>query len=115
MYELKLQHMNVQQLKWKINGLLKLWYFYFPVDLIDENQMVFIDNSNSDDSIELVNHSMESSSELSTERKDIVEVNNVVALSFKPFQSFVKLNFYWGIFWENFTSKMYPYVPVNFM
>jgi len=52
------------------------------VDFIDENQMVFIDTSNGEDSIELVNHSMEStesSSELSTERKDIVEVN---ALSF---------------------------------
>ena len=37
--------------------------------------MVFIDNSNGEDSIELVNHSMESSSELSAEREDIVEVN----------------------------------------
>jgi len=45
------------------------------VDLIDENQMVFIDNSNGEESIELVNHSMESSGELSTDRKDIVEVN----------------------------------------
>ena len=54
--------------------------FYFPVDSIDENVMVFIDSSNSEDSIELVNHSMESSSELSTERKDIVEVNNIFAL-----------------------------------
>ena len=54
--------------------------FYFPVDSIDENVMVFIDSSNGEDSIELVNHSMESSSELSTERKDIVEVNNIFAL-----------------------------------
>lgn len=46
------------------------------MDFIDENQMVFIDNSNGEESIELVNHSMESSSELSTERKDIAEVNN---------------------------------------
>jgi len=46
------------------------------VDFVDENQMVFIDNSNGEESIELVNHSMESSSEeLSAERKDIVEVN----------------------------------------
>ena len=41
--------------------------------------MVFIDNSNGEESIELVNHSMESSNELSTERKDIVEV---IAVSF---------------------------------
>lgn len=48
--------------------------FYISVEFIDESQMVFIDNSNGEESIELVNHSMESSSEVSAERKDIVEV-----------------------------------------
>ena len=109
MYLLKLQHISVQQLKnkWsvetdlfvnfqcymciKLNALTSgdvckiSHFFYFSVDSIDENQMVFIDNSNGEDSIELVNHSMESSSELSTERKDIVEVNNIFALLLRPF------------------------------
>lgn len=46
------------------------------MEFIDENQMVFIDASNGEESIELVNHSIEteSSNEAISERKDIVEV-----------------------------------------
>lgn len=58
--------------------------FYISVEFIDESQMVFIDNSNGEESIELVNHSMESSSEVSAERKDIVEV----MLFILPFSAF---------------------------
>ncbi|XP_078384616.1 uncharacterized protein LOC144667108 [Oculina patagonica] len=45
------------------------------MEFIDENQMVFIDASNGEESIELVNHSIEteSSNEAISERKDIVE------------------------------------------
>lgn len=46
------------------------------MEFIDENQMVFVDASNGEESIELVNHSIEteSSNEAISERKDIVEV-----------------------------------------
>ena len=46
------------------------------MDVIDENQMVFVDASNGEESIELVDHSLETeaSGEAISERKDIVEV-----------------------------------------